>query len=92
MPVKEISQLQQRSKPAQKRSEIRSDVILKTTGELLEKVGVEHLTTTMIAQQCGISVGALYHYFPNKHAILYLMAKNWLDDALSVLQIGRAHV
>jgi AcrR family transcriptional regulator len=69
----------------QKRSELRNDVILKTTAALLEQVGLNHLNTTMIARQCGISVGALYHYFPNKHAILYAMAQTWLDDALSVL-------
>jgi AcrR family transcriptional regulator len=85
MPVKHVTELQQRSKPTQKRSELRNDVILKTTAALLQQVGLDHLTTTMIAQECGISVGAFYHYFPNKHAILYAIAKRWLDDALSVL-------
>lgn len=85
MPVKPVTELQQRSKPTQKRSALRNHDILKTTAALLEQVGLDHLTTTLVAKQCGISVGALYHYFPNKHAILYSIAKTWLDDALSVL-------
>jgi AcrR family transcriptional regulator len=28
----------------------------------------------------GISVGTLYHYFPNKHAIMYAMAEQWLRE------------
>ena len=43
-------------------------------------MGVDELTTILIAQSLGISVGSLYHYFPNKIAILYALAQRWLDE------------
>ena len=65
--------LKPRSAPVQGRSIKRSKEILDATGELLERVGMHDLTTNVIAREVGISVGSLYHYFPNKHAILYAM-------------------
>lgn len=63
----------------------RSKEILDVTGELLEKVGLDDLSTILIAREVGISVGSLYHYFPNKHAILYAMAQRWLSDIEQVM-------
>ena len=66
--------------PVQARSRQRQEDILVTTGELLERVGFDDLTTTLVARELGISVGSLYHYFPNTPAILYAMGERWLEE------------
>lgn len=77
--------LTRRSAPVQGRSKERSKKIMDVTSELLERVGFDDLTTVLIAKEVGISVGSLYHYFPNKHAILYAMASEWLEEIEKVL-------
>lgn len=72
------SQLSPRREPVQARARERARQILDTTGRLLEQVGLNDLTTILIAKELGVSVGSVYHYFPNKHAILYAMGEQWL--------------
>ncbi|MFY0700296.1 MAG: TetR/AcrR family transcriptional regulator [Bermanella sp.] len=74
-----------RNEPVQGRSKMRSKQIIDVTSELLERVGLDDLNTILIAKEVGISIGSLYHYFPNKHAILYAMAMRWLDEIEVVL-------
>ncbi len=74
-----------RRKPLQARAQRRHDEILDITADLLAKVGVDELTTILIAKSLGISVGSLYHYFPNKIAILYALAQRWLNDLTDAL-------
>ena len=69
---------QARRTPVQARALKRREQILDTTAELLEKVGVDELTTILIAKSLKISVGSLYHYYPNKIAILYALSLRWL--------------
>ena len=71
---------QARRTPVQARALKRRDQILDTTAELLEQVGVDDLTTILIAKSLAISVGSLYHYFPNKIAILYALSQRWLTE------------
>jgi AcrR family transcriptional regulator len=75
-----------RNVPVQQRAHRQRDKILKATSELLETVGVDELTTIRVAEAVGISVGTLYHYFPNKHAILYSLAENWIETVLEGLE------
>lgn len=65
--------------PRQARSRQRRDEILATTAALLGRVGFDDLTTILIAGELGISVGSLYHYFPNKQAILHALGERWLS-------------
>ncbi len=76
---------QQRT-PRQERSQQRRDDILQTTAALLERVGFDDLTTILIAKEMGISVGSLYHYFPNKQAILYALGERWLAEQTRALE------
>jgi AcrR family transcriptional regulator len=78
--------LSPRNVPVQQRAHRQRDKILKATSELLETVGVDELTTIRVAEAVGISVGTLYHYFPNKHAILHSLAKNWIETVLQGLE------
>jgi AcrR family transcriptional regulator len=72
--------------PAQERSRQRRDDILRITAAILDRVGFDDLTTILIARELGISVGSLYHYFPNKQAILYALGEQWLEEVSRVLE------
>ncbi|WP_245601013.1 TetR/AcrR family transcriptional regulator [Marinobacterium jannaschii] len=85
LPKKKPQDLKPRNAPVQGRSKQRSKQIIEVTGELLERVGLDDLNTILIAKEVGISVGSLYHYFPNKHAILYAMGSSWLDNVEAAL-------
>lgn len=72
--------LSPRSKPIQNRARLQRDKILKATSQLLKTVGLDELTTILVAKKVGVSVGTLYHYFPNKHAILYALSELWVES------------
>ncbi|MEM0955011.1 MAG: TetR/AcrR family transcriptional regulator [Pseudomonadota bacterium] len=72
--------------PSQQRSWQRREDILQTTAALLERVGFDDLTTILIAAEMGISVGTLYHYFPNKQSILYALGERWLEQQTAALE------
>jgi AcrR family transcriptional regulator len=57
-------------RPAQKRSQATYDRLLDSAGELLEELGVERISTNLIAARAGVSPPTLYHYFPDKYALL----------------------
>ncbi len=76
---------QARRKPLQARALKRHEQILDITAELLEKVSLDDLTTVLISKSLKISVGSLYHYFPNKIAILYALSQRWLDEVTLAL-------
>ncbi len=78
-------QLTPRRDPVQQRSRQRAQQIIDVTAGLLDQVGFDDLNTTLIAKEVGISVGSLYHYFPNKHAILYAMGRQWLEGIERIL-------
>jgi AcrR family transcriptional regulator len=75
-----------RTQPVQQRAQRRRDQILEVTAELLEEVGQDDLTTILVAKRAGISVGTLYHYFPNKYAIMYALAEQWVGEMDIALQ------
>ena len=85
-----LRKTESRAQPVQKRAQQRRNLILGVTAELLEEVGQDDLTTILVAKRAGVSVGTLYHYFPNKYAIMYALAEQWvgeMDVALQALEI-----
>ncbi|MGV3666495.1 MAG: TetR/AcrR family transcriptional regulator [Leptospira bouyouniensis] len=64
-----------RKVPQQKRSKERYQKIVDTAIELLGEVGYDDLTTDLIAEKSGISVGSIYQFFPNKESIIYSHAE-----------------
>lgn len=78
--------LAQRRQPVQERAKQKTQQILEATARLLDEVGFDDLTTILIAKDLGISVGALYHYFPNKHSILHALGASWLSEITSALE------
>jgi len=84
--LKKAADIEPRNAPVQGRSKKRAKQIIDVTGELLERVGFDDLNTILIAKEVGISIGSLYHYFPNKQAIMHAMGKQWLAEIEQVLQ------
>jgi AcrR family transcriptional regulator len=50
---------------------------------ILEREGVDALTTNRIAEVAGVSVGSLYQYYPNKEAIVESLYQEALERDLS---------
>ena len=55
------------------------EAIYEATARILQAHGREGLSTNLIAERAGVSIGTLYGYFPNKHAILLAMARREMD-------------
>lgn len=66
--------LEPRRRPRQRRSRERVERILDATAELVERGGIDALTTNAIAAQSGINVASLYQFFPNKYAVVAALA------------------
>lgn len=63
-------ELLEKNKPRQERAKRTYEAILTAAAELLVEVGVERISTNLISERAGITVPALYRYFPNKYAVL----------------------
>lgn len=59
-----------RKAPRQARAVATVDSILEATAHLLGDGGFAALSTNRIARRAGVSIGSLYQYFPNKHAVV----------------------
>ena len=62
--------LEPRKRPHQQRSAATVDAILEAAARILERKGLDALTTNAVAELAGVSIGSLYQYFPGKAAIL----------------------
>ncbi|MGK9273306.1 TetR/AcrR family transcriptional regulator [Williamsia muralis] len=68
-----------RKTPVQDRSRFMVDVILEAATRVFDSEGAAG-TTNRIADVAGVSIGSLYQYFPNKHAIMAALAWRHLDE------------
>jgi AcrR family transcriptional regulator len=75
--------------PVQKRGQQRVEAILDAAEAVFGEMGVEAATTNAIAERAGASVGSLYHFFPNKDAILYALAERYAEAIQSTLASTR---
>ncbi len=64
----------QRRRPVQARAKATRASILEAAVRLLQAHGAAGLNTNRIAERAGVSIGALYQYFPDKRAILVAAA------------------
>jgi len=70
--------LRMRREPRQKRSRAVVRQIEQATLTLLAEQGFSALNTNAIAERAGVGIKSLYHLFPNKEAIIYRLAAQWL--------------
>ena len=64
-----------RRKPRQARSRATRSAIIEAAAQILEREGRAAFNTNRIAERAGVSVGSLYQYFRDKHAILAAAAR-----------------
>jgi AcrR family transcriptional regulator len=60
------------------------DSIVGAASLLLDRDGIEGLTTNAVARVAGVSVGSVYRYFPDKHAIVAEIARRIEAIALAI--------
>ena len=72
-------ELVEKNRPQQRRAIRTYEAILSATGELLREVGLERISTNNIAERAGVTVPALYRYFPNKYAVLNALGSRLMD-------------
>src|SRR5580704_16664343 len=63
-----------RRTPMQSRSQNTVQRVLDAASSLLEQMPLEDVTTTRIAAEAGLSIGALYRFFPDKQTIIDAIA------------------
>jgi AcrR family transcriptional regulator len=79
-------QLTPRKTPKQFRSKDTVEAIRIATIQVLLAVGQEQLTTTLVSQRAGVSVGTLYQYYPNKQSLLAEVVRSHLERVLSEVE------
>ncbi len=69
-----------RAVPTQARARFTVEAIIEAAGDILRTHGVDAVSTRNVAARAGVSVGAVYQYFPNKEAILVEISKRIMDE------------
>lgn len=59
-----------RNEPVQARSAARLEALLDAAAAIVDEVGYERLTTAMVAERAGASIGTVYRYYPDRIALL----------------------
>ncbi|GAB3490822.1 TetR/AcrR family transcriptional regulator [Amycolatopsis cihanbeyliensis] len=74
-----------RRQPVQQRSAQRVERMLDASAELIEEMGYEALTTTLIAKRAGVAVGSLYQFFPDKRAVVQALTQRNLERFMAAV-------
>jgi len=53
---------------------------------LIDELGYDGVTTTLIAERAGVAVGSLYQFFPDKRAVVQALTKQHLDHFTSEIE------
>lgn len=75
-----------RREPRQHRSRETVRAVLEAVPRILQRDGVDGLTTNHIAETAGVSIGSLYQYFPDKTAIFTALHDRHVDDVHRVFE------
>ena len=82
-----------RNEPVQARSSERIGALLDAASAVVSEVGIERLTTAMVAERAGASIGTVYRYFPDRIAVLSAMSLRGFERflRLGVENLERVH-
>lgn len=76
-----------RNEPVQARSTARLAALLDAAAAVVDEIGYERLTTAMVAEHAGASIGTVYRYFPDRIALLQALGARNLDRVLAGLAV-----
>src|SRR5436190_21168980 len=68
-----------RRQPVQQRSAKRVERMLEACASLIDELGYDGVTTTLIAEKADVAVGSLYQFFPDKRAVVQALTQRNLD-------------
>jgi len=71
--------------PVQGRSVARVARMLDACAELVDEMGYEALTTTLLAERAGVAIGSIYQFFPDKRAVVQALTLRNLEAFLERL-------
>jgi len=92
MPHKSVDPIAHRRDPSQRRALVLIDAIRQAALEIIEKDGPAALTTNRVAERAGVSIGSLYHYYPNKEAIVADLFEMRVQRLVAEIDAMRASV
>jgi len=75
-----------RRTPVQSRSQQTVQRILDAAGTLLTRTPLEDVTTTRIAAEASLSIGALYRFFPDKQSIIDAVAVHHVQQFRALVE------
>lgn len=71
--------------PVQGRSVARVQRMLDACAALVDEIGYEGLTTTLLAERADVAIGSVYQFFPDKRAIVQALTLRTLESYLQRL-------
>jgi len=79
------------SPPVQDRAHRTRERLLDVAGALLGDVGIERISTNLVAQHAGVTPPALYRHFRNKYDLLAALAERLMErqNAVLIAWLGR---
>ena len=69
--VTDLDRARRRRTPTPERARATVDAICAAAAELIDEGGITTLTTNAVARRAGVSITAIYAYFPDKWAIVH---------------------
>jgi AcrR family transcriptional regulator len=75
-----------RRKPVQRRAQATVDAMLDAAVKILQRGGLSTITTNRIAETAGVSIGSVYQYFPNKHALFVALHQRHLAQVDGIVR------
>lgn len=67
-----------RTEPMQQRSAARLSALLDAAAAVVDEVGFDRITTAMVAERAGASIGTVYRYYPDRVAVLHALRERAL--------------
>jgi AcrR family transcriptional regulator len=72
--------------PVQGRSVAKVARMLGACAELVDEMGYESLTTTLLAERAGVAIGSIYQFFPDKRAVVQALTLRNLEAYLGRME------
>ncbi len=77
-----------RTEPIQERSAARIDALLDAAATVVDEIGFDRLTTAMVAERAGASIGTVYRYFPDRIVLLQALRDRAVQRYRTAVQDG----